>query len=598
MSDGHFQIVGPDGVVERDLLWEDAFALKIERRYDDDYRIEPMPADGGAESAEASGEAAPPVMIGAPVADAYRVRSGKSRVIGPLPRAIVVDLIVAGRVQESDTVAPDQTSDWVPLTEIPQFNAALHERAALGLRPGWVQPKWTRPLDARGLAPFFLELAKDMASGWLRVEGSDGARAGVVTIAGGHIVHARADSRRTTRIGTLLVEDGLCTQADVQRAVEMGKDVGVPVGVVLIDLGIVKPTDIEITLVKQADLRLRELFLMTAGTARFEENEAALGEDPVFDTPPVQLVRDLFQRAGPSFIDVALRDLTRSDVEVVARDARFWSVEEADLTDTEMMLLSDLGRPGPIGPALISAQEDADEMTVAIGALLLSSARCLNARRKGVTPELTALEALLNADDPFGALDVGKGASKLQIQLSVERLRGQIRLVAEDAPDAQKRMLDRCNVIERLLTNPKEAHVFAAADRMGLDPNDASVRRSLEIDYHRVHVDDALRAGNGEDARQHALAWRKLDAKNPLALAAQARVYLRFGDNEERVRGLAALRSLPKTFPDEPLLHVALAEAALDLGDKNLARQQIGRALAAGASPASIAALDARLEGS
>lgn len=429
--------------------------------------------------AQADSEKAP--EAGTAEADTYALIDRTSHVQAERSLEALTDLVRQGRLFRSDLVVKNGASAR-QLGELPEVAAVFDELmpatfAADDLRAA---PTLIGRADPLAICGVFSRLWRDRRTGRLFVRNEAGAE-WMVAFREGRPINATSNVEREA-IGEMLIAQGLIDADAFNEAVEHRKAMGGRIGSALISLDKLSKRDLNRVLSLQAMERLVNVFRQPAGTFRYVPGDNAAQDEmrllvsvrDIIETglatglPAVEVTRVLSEMGDPVLrveVSEGLADgLSESDQQVLGilgGGARLsvclpQMAQAAALTIAEARTrVLALMRYGVIGVA--------DETFRALEATLqrlqgFNYFRVLDVRRADAAP---AIEAAFKARvAEYGAAEVPDDVE------FVRAMRGQIREV-----------LDRAR---RTLLDEDERTLYERAVQLGLDFDDAEVRRRLE----------------------------------------------------------------------------------------------------------------------
>ena len=495
----------------------------------------------------------------------------------------LADLVRQGRLFRSDLVVKNDLAAR-QLGEIPEIAAVFDELmpasfAADDLRAA---PTLLGRADPLAVCGVFARLWRDRRTGRLFVRNEGGAE-WMVAFREGRPINATSNVEREA-IGEMLIAHGLIDNAAFDAAVEHRKSEGGRIGSALVSLDKISKRDLNRVLSIQAMERLVNVFRQPAGTFRFVPVADAQQDDTrllvsvrdIIETglatglPALEVTRILSEMGDPSLrVDVheALAEgLSEDDRKVLAllgggaklsvcmpQVAQVASLTIAEARTRVLALM----RYGVVGVA--------DETYRTLEATLarlqgFNYFRVLDVRRADGPSAIEAAYSARLAE--YGAVDQATDAE------FVRAMRGQIREV-----------LDRAR---RTLLDDDERTLYERAVQLGLDFDDAEVRRRLE---HELLLTRGRSLLDQQKYQEAQAAFERADHLVP----GDARLRIQIGwatflgsgrDAAAATEGIRQMRRAIEMAGDNDEVQLYMGKIYRLSGDAALAEDHLRRAIA------------------
>jgi tetratricopeptide (TPR) repeat protein len=498
---------------------------------------------------------------------------------------LVVDeirtLIGQGRLARNDRVAVG--GDWRTLGETKAFRTMFDavsptDTGSLSARPDVIGEG-----DTLALLEVFARLSQERQTGRLFVLHTEMGHERVIALREGVPIAAFSNVPEEW-IGEQLLKKGLIDQGDYDTAVARRAKTNEPLGAVLVALGRISARDMKMAISVQALERLLNIFRVGKGTRfRFTRDPSAADEAVMVNARPREIIETAISTAMSSAdVREVLESYTDSEIEVQVTDAM-----RLELTPGDDALLAILKERVTLQEALPrlarAAQLTEDEARVRLLALATFGAIALGGH---VTRDLTRQLAALQRKSYFDMLDVRMGATESDLQVAHAKRRSDLGLDDDQRQvGAAGRMREQIGSLldqaVNTLSHPFDRAVYARAQQMGVDINDPTARRIVELDEYMAIGHSALQTQTYGAARDAfaAAAERSKDDPRPWVQLGWARS-LESGHTNPAAE--TAIREVGKALemrPDFDVAYLYIGKIHRLAGNKQKAEDALRKAI-------------------
>lgn len=489
-------------------------------------------------------------------------------------------LIRQGRLARSDRVASG--GGWRTLGETQAFRAMFDEVSPLDTSLS-ASPEVVGEGDTLALLEVFARLSQERQTGRLFVLQSDLGHERVIAMHDG-VPIAAFSNVPDEWIGEQLLKKGLIDQNDYDMAVARRAQTNEPFGAVLVGLNCITPRQLQMAISVQALERLLSIFRVGKGTRfRFTRDPSAADEVVMVNARPREIIETAIATAmSAAEVREVLAGYSDAEIEVQASDAM-----RLELTPGDEALLPILKERITLDAALPrvarAAQLTEDEARVRLLALATFGAIALGGR---VTRELSAQLASLQRKSYFDMLDVRIGADEATLQAAHAKRRAELGLdTAKRQVGAAGRVRDQIGSLldqaVNTLSRPFDRAVYARAQQMGIDINDARARRLVELDEYMAIGHSALQTKDYAAAREAfaAAAERSVDDPRPWVQLGWARSLEAGHTNPAAETAVREVRKALEVRPDFDVAYLYIGKINRLAGNKQEAEDALRTAV-------------------
>jgi len=528
------------------------------------------PSPNASQAAAAGGFG---IFNGAALA-AYFVRSPTGKVIGPLPQELLCQLVMNGKFSGTEGVRVKDSEEWVPLKEVPAFGAAIRIRqSSSATDQGVASPEVEAQLDALGVTPLFLWVARRQLTGWLRVERDKSSK--VVSFLCGRPINVRSNDPKEL-FCEFLITQGKVTQEQASDALELSRTLSIPVGNALVTVGALKAGDVPTCLREQALFRIRQLFSWTEGHARFDADPLAGRDDDMIGQSALKICAEMAAQISDEQLAKLLGgSKARYDLAEPLMDGASPLLEEVMASVLEADQHDDHSRE--IKAMVAKVREHGYSPSDILRAFFLLVAMGSLRRVTGVAAE--RLRQRLFQINLYAILGIEDEVEPDKLLEAIARLREEVgkTLEAEEIVGPERDAIEqRLTQLEQIADDPLERHIMARAHYMRVDASDASVRDALETEYLERIVLNGVKEGNYQDVLPLA---ELILTKAPLNMMAVAYRGLAKGmlctEEAEALEVLQELQAKAVEYPLALELHLVIAEIGLRFQRRHEVRRAV-----------------------
>ena len=510
---------------------------------------------------------APSLTTQAPGQGQYYVKDSGGRVLGPMPRAMVEELLKKGAIKADFEMRRTESAPWVPLSQETSFLPFLRSPGV-----GASSAERSITLEDAALPLLLLDLVRHGRTGNLRViaDGNDwtfqikrGAIPFVNVTAGG------------PRLGDYLISEGIIDVATAQQALRLCGEQNAPFRTVLVNLGAISAAQDTASVTSWVQRLLDVACRAGSGAATFTGAPSA-DDDVDARADGLGQVRMAFDPARGFPVDVLQARL--GEAQTVLRLTR--ELAPPGLTEGEQMAMerADGRTLGELVGELDAAGMDIGSAVAAVFMLV-----GLVVVERASSPSQSALAALRDQlgvnPDPFAALGVGRPDDVAAVMGALQLVSDEFaRAAAGVAPHDPVRVQveERLARIRSRVSSPLERHIYARAKGMGLDPESPAVRPVLEAEFLAKTVPQLL--DGGQTARAHLLAERyyAIVPEDPTAIAFVGRCrFATAEDDSLKTEAVDFLIAQRDRFPTSIDIQLAVGVTGLAAGRMGTAKKAL-----------------------